>query len=194
MSRIASVEQVLLQLKSNDSNSLSEMVAKLSVLDKAKFYVGLSYAINSLVFMNLKLNRVDTKEHAVMKELERVQLYVSKIKEAEAVLSKRTMVLDKQAVDRMITHDLSENARIDKNKESVDKSLKGRKTPLKKGIHIRFDTENTESLINTDKLIQTDLLEIQDAKTNMTKNIKREKDSETLPSILTARLFLSSNE
>ncbi|KTW31332.1 uncharacterized protein T551_01404 [Pneumocystis jirovecii RU7] len=181
MSRISSVEKVFLLLKSDDSNSLSEMVTKLSILEKAKFYVGLSYAINSLnVLVNLKLNRVDTKEHAVMKELERVQLYVNKIKEAETVLSKRTVVLDKHVVDRIITHDLSENVRIDKkNKEIKGKDAKDQKKLLKKSVHIRFNTPDTESIVNVnDKSIKTDLVGVQGAKADTAKGIKRGKDSE----------------
>ncbi|CCJ28411.1 unnamed protein product [Pneumocystis jirovecii] len=183
MSRISSVEKVFLLLKSDDSNSLSEMVTKLSILEKAKFYVGLSYAINSLVFMNLKLNRVDTKEHAVMKELERVQLYVNKIKEAETVLSKRTVVLDKQVVDRIITHDLSENG----------KDAKDQKKLLKKSVHIRFNTPDTESIVNVnDKSIKTDLVGVQGAKADTAKGIKRGKDSEMSSSIVTSRFTSKS--
>ncbi|KAG4305901.1 hypothetical protein PORY_000811 [Pneumocystis oryctolagi] len=180
MSHIGSIEDVLLQLKSYNLNDLSEIVSKLPVLDKAKFYVTMSYAIYSLIFMNFKLNRVDMKNHAVIKELERVQSYVSKIKEAEAMLSKRTMVLDKQATSRIIAHDLSENTKINENKMLFMKKTDDAKSllPLKRGVHIRFDVSDTKSSMNTDnESTQINRASIHDTKEDMETNEKHEENT-----------------
>ncbi|KTW30354.1 hypothetical protein T552_00827 [Pneumocystis carinii B80] len=136
----------------NELNNISGHVSKLSVLDKAKFYITLCYAMNSLIFMILKLNQVDLKNHGVMKELKRVEEYVLKIKEIEMSNSERTMVLNKQAARRIIAHDLSENVKNNNKKESIDNedhlnsnvSCRGR-------VHIRFE----ESDINKSETLDT---------------------------------------
>jgi exosome complex protein LRP1 len=101
---------------------LSVTSSKLPILDKAKLYVLLTYAIESMLFCSLpatilklphvltylwkaylRLNGVKAREHPVFKELTRVKQYFSKIKAAEATSTERSVAsLDKQAAARFI--------------------------------------------------------------------------------------------
>ncbi|KAK2758051.1 hypothetical protein FQN54_004457 [Arachnomyces sp. PD_36] len=94
-------------------NSLSAITQKLPVLDKAKLYVLLTYAIESLIFSYLRLNGVNAKEHPIYKELTRVKQYFQKIKDLETPAEKPTMALDKQAAGRFIKHGLAGNDKYD---------------------------------------------------------------------------------
>ncbi|KAH0565185.1 hypothetical protein GP486_001431 [Trichoglossum hirsutum] len=89
---------------------LSHSAAKLPLLDKAKLYVLVTYAIESLVFSILKLDGVNSKEHPVFRELARVRQYYEKIKQVESSGTKRdNLTLDKEAANRFIKHALAGN-------------------------------------------------------------------------------------
>ncbi|KAL1997784.1 hypothetical protein VTN02DRAFT_772 [Thermoascus thermophilus] len=92
---------------------LSATTKKLPVLDKAKFYVLITYTLESLLFSYLRLHGLDAREHPVFKELTRVKQYFEKIKALETEPEKRTMSLDKQAAGRFIKHSLSGNSKYD---------------------------------------------------------------------------------
>lgn len=97
---------------------LSETTSKLPLLDKAKLYVLVTYAIESMLFCKiyfcpssdiltiplayLRLNGVDARQHAVFTELTRVKQYFEKVAHAENP-PKRTMELDKGVAGRFIT-------------------------------------------------------------------------------------------
>ncbi|KAI1981076.1 hypothetical protein LOZ53_001665 [Ophidiomyces ophidiicola] len=93
--------------------SVSSTTQNMTVMDKAKFHVLITYTIESLLFSYLRLQGVNAREHPVFKELTRVKQYFAKIKNSEAVPEKPTMTIDKQAVTRFIKHDLAGNNRID---------------------------------------------------------------------------------
>lgn len=95
----------------------------LPVLEKAKLYVVVVYAIESLLFCKLRrspetglilaaaylrLHGVAAKEHAVFRELTRVKQYFEKIKLAEegAVKPRENLSLNKEAAGRIISHAL----------------------------------------------------------------------------------------
>jgi exosome complex protein LRP1 len=98
--------------------ALSETSSKLPLLDKAKLYVLVTYAIESILFCKsphsytvsafltlliayLRLNGVNAREHPVFIELTRVKQYFDKIKKAEFP-PERTMVVDRKAAARFI--------------------------------------------------------------------------------------------
>lgn len=105
---------------------LSATTQKMTVMDKAKLHVLITYTIESLLFCTcplncpallwccltddwsayLRLQGVNAKEHPVFKELTRVKQYFTKIKDLETVPEKPTMTIDKQAVARFIKHGL----------------------------------------------------------------------------------------
>lgn len=98
--------------------ALSETTSKLPLLDKAKLYVLVTYAIESMLFCELgmpylraqvtnqyiaylRLNGVKAREHPVFKELTRVKQYFDKIKNTQPP-APRTSTLDKAAAARFI--------------------------------------------------------------------------------------------
>ncbi|KAI9784720.1 MAG: hypothetical protein M1816_000723 [Peltula sp. TS41687] len=91
-------------------HNLSEISAKLPLLDKAKLHVLVTYAIESILFSYLRLHGTNAKEHPVYRELTRVKQYFEKIKAAEKKATKReNLSLDKQAAGRIIKHALAAN-------------------------------------------------------------------------------------
>ncbi|KAI0125062.1 Sas10/Utp3/C1D family protein [Xylariales sp. AK1849] len=92
--------------------SLSDVSSKLPLLDKAKLYVLVTYAVESLLFSSLRLNGVDAKEHPVFKELIRVRQYFEKIKKIETPPTKPEQTLNKEAAIRFIRADLADNKQV----------------------------------------------------------------------------------
>ncbi|KAL2786559.1 Sas10/Utp3/C1D family-domain-containing protein [Aspergillus keveii] len=98
-------------------STVVETSKKLPVMDKAKFHVMITYALESLIFSYLRLHGVNAKEHPVFRELTRVKQYFEKIKTLESAPEQRTMVLDKQAAGRFIKHGLAGNDKLDLQRE-----------------------------------------------------------------------------
>lgn len=112
--------------------NLSEIAAKLPLLDKAKLYVLAAYTIETALFSEtslvpilegfrladtvlidaLRLQGIDAKKHPIFTELTRVKQYFAKIKAAEEPPAQRTNTLDTQAAIRFIKHDLVRPAPI----------------------------------------------------------------------------------
>ncbi|KAL5331528.1 hypothetical protein ACEPPN_001062 [Leptodophora sp. 'Broadleaf-Isolate-01'] len=101
-------------------SALSETASKLPLLDKAKLYVLVTYAIESMLFCKfhlqittyLRLNGIKAREHPVFKELTRVKQYFDKIKAIETPVE-RNMAVDKAAAARFIKAGLSGNDKYD---------------------------------------------------------------------------------
>ena len=103
---------------------LSDTAAKLPLLDRAKLYVSITYAIESIIFCKqrkfslgqalvteyiafLRLNGVNAKEHPVFRELTRLKQYFEKIQIAETGQVKRNdLSLNRPAAGRIIKHAL----------------------------------------------------------------------------------------
>jgi exosome complex protein LRP1 len=124
--------------------ALSVNTSKLPLLDKAKLYVHIVYAIESILFTYLRLNGVKAKEHPVFYELTRVREYFAKIKAAEELGADGDKTagarLDKDAAERMVKHGLSGNARHDQARHVRETT--GAKQKLEKmgvGRHTRLD-------------------------------------------------------
>ncbi|PYI07126.1 hypothetical protein BO78DRAFT_396694 [Aspergillus sclerotiicarbonarius CBS 121057] len=99
---------------------------KLPVLDKAKFHVLVTYALESLIFSYLRLHGVNAKEHSVFRELIRVKQYFAKITALETEPEKRTLTLDKQAASRFIKHGLAGNDKFDLERKEQEAKEKAR--------------------------------------------------------------------
>ncbi|CAD6447801.1 5648379c-d8c7-4fbd-99d9-3e6a89088f9e [Sclerotinia trifoliorum] len=97
--------------------TIPEFASKLPLLDKAKLYTLVTYAIESILFSYLRLNGVNAREHPVFTELTRMKQYFEKIKLTEnppaAVASERNLRLDKGAAGRFIKAGLSGNDKYD---------------------------------------------------------------------------------
>ncbi|GFF27137.1 nuclear nucleic acid-binding protein C1D [Aspergillus udagawae] len=105
---------------------VSETSKKLPVLDKAKFHVLVTYALESLIFSYLRLHGVNAKEHPVFRELTRVKQYFGKIQALEAEPEQRTMTLDKEAAGRFIKHGLAGNDKLDMQRKEQEAKEKAR--------------------------------------------------------------------
>lgn len=123
--------------------ALSQSTSKLPLLDKAKLYVLVTYAIESVLFSCLRLNGVEAKLHPVFQELTRVKEYFAKLKSAETAGTKRNNVLDKDAAGRFIKHGLAGNQKVDRERtERIALAKAGAKRKLEDigvGTHTRFD-------------------------------------------------------
>ncbi|GAW19545.1 hypothetical protein ANO14919_090330 [Xylariales sp. No.14919] len=93
-------------------NNVTDVASKLPLLDKAKFYVLMTYSIESMLFSALRLNEVDAKEHPIFKELSRVRQYFDKIKNIEFPPQKPEQTINKEAAIRFIRSDLADNKEI----------------------------------------------------------------------------------
>ncbi|QSL64573.1 hypothetical protein MERGE_001874 [Pneumocystis wakefieldiae] len=171
--RLFCLEKILFELKLNNQNNLSELSSKLPLVP----VFGGAFSLFNCVIVVLKLNQVDLKDHAVMKELKRVEEYVLKIKEIEMSLSKRnslnpsvkynsdssgTLALNKHAASRIIAHDLSQNTNDPNKKESLDiQDSFNLNMPPKGRVHIRFqesDTKSSETCVDLKQMsIEKDL-------------------------------------
>ncbi|KAF4220724.1 hypothetical protein CNMCM8980_007152 [Aspergillus fumigatiaffinis] len=105
---------------------VSETSNKLPVLDKAKFHVLVTYALESLIFSYLRLHGVNAKEHPVFRELTRVKQYFGKIQALETEPEQRTMTLDKEAAGRFIKHGLAGNDKLDMKRKEQEAKEKAR--------------------------------------------------------------------
>ncbi|KAI5209286.1 hypothetical protein AUEXF2481DRAFT_27936 [Aureobasidium subglaciale EXF-2481] len=127
------------------NTALSASTSKLPLLDKAKLYTLVTYAIESLLFSYLRLNGLDAKNHPVFAELTRVKQYFEKIKLAETSHVKRNTTLDKAAAGRFIKHGLAGNDDYDRKRaEQQEKEKNGAKRKFedmteKVGSHSRFE-------------------------------------------------------
>lgn len=97
--------------------TIPEFASKLPLLDKAKLYTLVTYAIESILFSYLRLNGVNAREHSVFTELTRMKQYFEKIKLTEnppvAVASDRSLKLARGAAGRFIKAGLSGNDKYD---------------------------------------------------------------------------------
>jgi exosome complex protein LRP1 len=102
---------------------IGDISSKLPLLDKAKLYVLVAYAIEALLFCEtcppallsafthtwpatLRLNGVDTKNHAIFTELTRVRQYTEKIQKLEAPPAERENTVNTEAAARILRSDL----------------------------------------------------------------------------------------
>ncbi|KAK4461394.1 hypothetical protein QBC42DRAFT_339064 [Cladorrhinum samala] len=93
-----------------------DLSSKLPLLDKSKLYVLMAYSIESLLFSSLRLNGVDTKNHAIYTELTRVKQYFEKIQKLETPPAERETKVNTEAVARFVKNDLAGSNKDIQNK------------------------------------------------------------------------------
>ncbi|PLB52372.1 hypothetical protein P170DRAFT_434142 [Aspergillus steynii IBT 23096] len=108
------------------NSAVTETSKKLPVMDKAKYHVMVTYALESLIFSYLRLHGVNAKDHPVFRELTRVKQYFAKIKALETEPEQRTMTLDKEAAGRFIKHGLAGNDKYDMERKEREAKEKAR--------------------------------------------------------------------
>ncbi|KAJ2852751.1 hypothetical protein IWW36_000108 [Coemansia brasiliensis] len=103
----AAVNQIQTTLQPILSQPLSEILPKLTPIQRCELEALVVYSIDTLFWIYLKVNGVPPKEHPIMKELQRVQRYIEKINKAKdsnkaKSQDSRTMKVDADAADRFI--------------------------------------------------------------------------------------------
>ncbi|KAK4124936.1 hypothetical protein N657DRAFT_689325 [Parathielavia appendiculata] len=91
---------------------IGDISSKLPLLDKANLYVLVAYAIEALLFSSLRLNGVDTTNHAIFTELTRVRRYTEKIQKLETPPAERENTVNTEAAARFLRSDLGDNKDI----------------------------------------------------------------------------------
>lgn len=95
------------------SRPLSEINAKLSMTERYELQVLLSYSLNTLYYIYLRSSGSDPQKHDVMKELQRVQTYIKKLKVHQGKGPKPNMRLNKEAAGRFIKAAITEQGSND---------------------------------------------------------------------------------
>ncbi|ANZ76846.1 BA75_03427T0 [Komagataella pastoris] len=137
----ASLDEVL-ELK-----KLDEITEKMSQLDQCKMLNSLSYILSSLYFAYLKVNGVkDVHTHGIMNDLQRVKLYMSRVKTFEEKSRKSELqeVQKKESIHNNLKDSLGtpaiSSANFNDNKQST---------------HIKFDNRIIISNTNTSKIVDS---------------------------------------
>jgi exosome complex protein LRP1 len=151
---IDDLEEVLKPLL---DSPISATAARLSALDRAKLFVLVTYAIESLLFSHVRLTGADGKAHPVFTELQRVKQYFEKIEKAENPVGKReNLSLNKPAAGRFIKAALAGNIKFDEEREKVKmreaqaakkklEELNGRKKAEEKEVDSSSSSEEESS-------------------------------------------------
>ncbi|KAL9120409.1 MAG: hypothetical protein Q9187_003032 [Circinaria calcarea] len=133
--------------------ALSDAAGKLPLLDRAKLYVLVTYAIESLLFSYIRLNGVNAKEHPVFRELTRVKQYFEKIKKVEFGGQKReNLSLNKPTAARFIKHALAGNEKYNADRirqQSMEKAK----------FHLKSDQTNKKRKANETASLASSLAE-----------------------------------
>ncbi|KAI1844622.1 hypothetical protein JX265_001609 [Neoarthrinium moseri] len=130
--------------------SIPDVSNKLPLLDKAKLYVLVTYALESIIFSSLRLNGVNAKEHPVFQELTRVRQYFEKIKNIENPPPKPDQSLNKEAAIRFIRSDLADNKEVNTKltemiaKERAKAAIKAAKLGEKRKAEAEPEPEGAE--------------------------------------------------
>ncbi|KAJ2084146.1 hypothetical protein H4R24_000219 [Coemansia sp. RSA 988] len=106
----SAVDQIQTTLGPILSQPLTDILPKLTPIQRCELEALVAYAINTLYWVYLKVNGVPPKEHPVMSELQRVQRYIEKINRVKKGGSKkesRAMRVNADAAGRFIQNSIS---------------------------------------------------------------------------------------
>ncbi|XP_062934920.1 nuclear nucleic acid-binding protein C1D isoform X2 [Cynocephalus volans] len=93
-------------LKTMMSVSRNELLQKLDPLEQAKVDLVSAYTLNSMFWVYLATQGVNPKEHPVKQELERIRVYMNRVKEITD--KKKAGKLDRGAASRFVKNALWE--------------------------------------------------------------------------------------
>lgn len=102
-SSLGAVEDML---KTMMSVSRNELLQKLDPLEQAKVDLVSAYTLNSMFWVYLATQGVNPKEHPVKQELERIRVYMNRVKEITD--KKKAAKLDRGAASRFVKNALWE--------------------------------------------------------------------------------------
>ncbi|KAI0192798.1 Sas10/Utp3/C1D family-domain-containing protein [Astrocystis sublimbata] len=132
-------------------NNSADLATKVPLLDKAKLYLLMAYAIESTLFCSLRLNGDDVKEHPISKELARVRQSFEKIKKIEFPPQKPQQSLNKAAAISFIRADLADNKEVNtKLSEMIAKERAMAALKAKMGAKRKLDVATAEEKSSED--------------------------------------------
>ncbi|KAL3678166.1 hypothetical protein R1sor_021122 [Riccia sorocarpa] len=105
-------------------NCTPEVMAQLTPLERASTVLSLSKTINALFCLYLRTEGLDPDKHSVTDELERVDLYQTKVQAAIDSKRRPTVNLDIRAANRFIEHAIPD-LHDDKKRQLRDLNNKG---------------------------------------------------------------------
>ncbi|XP_036608976.1 nuclear nucleic acid-binding protein C1D [Trichosurus vulpecula] len=105
-------------LKTMMSVSRNELLQKLDPLEQAKLDLVSAYTLNSMFWVYLATQGVNPKEHPVKQEIDRIRIYMNRVKEITD--KKMAAKLDKGAASRFVRNALWE-AKPEKGSKSSNK-------------------------------------------------------------------------
>ncbi|KAM9065813.1 nuclear nucleic acid-binding protein C1D [Sarcophilus harrisii] len=105
-------------LKTMMSVSRNELLQKLDPLEQAKLDLVSAYTLNSMFWVYLATQGVNPKEHPVKQEIDRIRIYMNRVKEITD--KKMAAKLDKGAASRFVRNALWE-AKTEKGSKSSNK-------------------------------------------------------------------------
>ncbi|TIB07050.1 hypothetical protein E3P89_04052 [Wallemia ichthyophaga] len=120
--------------------SLDEYLGELDTIKQSELQANLAYFIQDLVYILLNLKGVDTTDHSIANELNRIKLQFSKIKHAQEPQHK--LNVDKPAADRFI-------------KAALQLQQKSTEQP-QQSQHLRFDNDHSEKKTSNDRKFRSD--------------------------------------
>jgi len=103
---------------------MEELSNRMTEVEKAKLNIVMAYAINALFYVYLRTQGCNPNDHPVKQELERIKLYIQKIKELteKDKATKATLQLNVDAANRFIKHALAGNHEPSNSVESENNS------------------------------------------------------------------------
>ncbi|KAG0230287.1 hypothetical protein B0O80DRAFT_453820 [Mortierella sp. GBAus27b] len=107
LATLAQVETLLAPLFATPT-TLSETMAKLDMEKRCQLELLMTFAINTLAYINLRTNGITPTNHPVMQELKRIKAYTEKLRLALQG-NKANMEVDKDAAARFIRGALAAN-------------------------------------------------------------------------------------
>lgn len=128
------------------ARSLSTLSKNLEPLERAKLLTWLTYAIETILFSQIRLSGVENpKSHPIMTELKRIQQYMQKVALMEKPdVGKRTnLTLNKVAAGRFIKAGLSGNDKYDK--EMVERKAREKENAHRKLQQLEFNASSASS-------------------------------------------------
>ncbi|KAF9540868.1 hypothetical protein EC957_003674 [Mortierella hygrophila] len=145
LASLAGLESMLAPLFASTS-ALSETVAKLDTEKRCQLELLLAYALNTLVFINLKTNGTAPASHPVMHELKRIKGYTEKLRQVTQGAPTSTMEVNKDAAARFIKGALAANLVADR---------KAAEEQDPQGTHVRFEHGSSSTITTTTTAVTT---------------------------------------
>eukprot|EP01121_Diplochlamys_sp_Union-15-3_P018995 TRINITY_DN7044_c0_g1_i1.p1 TRINITY_DN7044_c0_g1~~TRINITY_DN7044_c0_g1_i1.p1 ORF type:complete len:165 (-),score=32.24 TRINITY_DN7044_c0_g1_i1:10-504(-) len=118
--KLDEIEKLVLPLFRENRAKINQ---RLSKFDQAKLNIVLAYSLNSLFYMYLRTQGISPMNHPVKDELERIKVYINKIKTINGEArenEKPSTSIDVAAANRFIKHALTTGANAQNSSDTTN--------------------------------------------------------------------------